>query len=708
MNINNYKATIMDISRINVDQLTDNEAQELLSALFSQLQQYDKAYYNDDNSLVSDTEYDLIKSLSYKIANKFPYLTISSVLITRVGCAPNSKFTKVTHLKPMLSLSNAWDIKDISNFINKIQKFLKNNECPIICCEHKIDGISFSARYKYGKLEIAATRGDGQIGEDITNNVKSIVGFPETLPIDDEIFEVRGEIYITKDDFKRLNVQQLQLQKPIFANPRNAAAGSVRQLDYKITAQRPLKYCVYALGAVQNSQFVRTQFELLNKLYDLGFSINTDYVLSHNLDDIVAYYKQTNAKRDILEYEIDGVVYKVNDFALQERLGYTSNSPRFALAHKFPALIAKTQVKNIMVQVGKTGAITPVAELEPVKVAGAVISRASLHNYDEIQAKDIRIGDYVFLQRAGDVIPQIKNVDLSARLSTDTRKFTFPIECPSCGSKLVYDKEEVVIRCRNNLNCPAQLYERMCHFVSRDALNIEGLGKKQMLFLLEKGYIDSIIDLLILDKSTIALLPEEPGWGIKSVNNLLLNINQAKNITLEKFIYALAIRYIGVCNAKILAQEFKAAEEFIAAMLKLGNGDADIYNKLSNIDGVGHKIIRELQNFFANANNINFVTKLMQLLHIQDLQVDDATQSNGTEIRGKIIVFTGSFTHMSRAELKLRVERLGAKVHTHISSNTDLLIVGSKAGSKLTKAQNMGIKIISEVEFYKIIGDEKQ
>lgn len=695
----------LDISTINIEQLTSDHAKKIVDFLALELQKYDQAYYSDDNPLVTDAQYDFLKNLNNKIIAKFPHLALVNDHSKKVGFTPSAQFSKVVHLKPMLSLANGFCVEDISNFITKIQNFLKIDYCPKIVCEYKIDGLSFNARYEYGILTLASTRGDGQIGENITENLKTIKSFPQTLPITDKVFEVRGEIYITNNDFRVLNIQQQKLGKALFSNPRNAAAGSIRQLDPAITAQRPLKYFVYALGEITNHHFASTQFELLQKLSQLKFSINTDYILSDNLHSMIEFYNNVATERNNLAFEIDGVVYKVNDFALQERLGATSTSPRFAIAYKFPALIGRTKITNITLQVGKTGAVTPVALLIPINIAGVTISRATLHNKQEIESKDIRIGDYVFLHRAGDVIPKINGVDLSARDTQSSERFIFPITCPSCNQNLVVNEGETVARCGNSLACPAQIYERICHFVSKDALNIDGLGRQRIQFLLDNKYIVNIVDIFLLEENNKLLssnkLEDIAGWGIKSVNKLFKNINQAKNVILDRFIYALAVKHVGKYSAKLLAKEFKTAKNFIDQSLKLANNVTEIYEKLCNIEGLGVKTADQLKQFFMVSANVNLITKLVNILTIQDWQYhgDNLLLSNQT------IVFTGTFATVSRSEIKVQAEKLGAKVGTQVSNNTDLLVVGNKAGNKLQKAQQLGIKIINEEEWIKMVNE---
>ncbi len=707
----NDRDFIAAISAVNIQDISEEQAKELLQQLATEIERYNKAYYQDNQPLVSDAQYDQLFAINLALEKKFPHLILPNSPSLKVGSSAVEKFAKVQHSVPMLSLANAFDASDVEDFIERVQSFLRIDYFPEIFCEPKIDGLSFSAVYKNGILKTAATRGDGSVGEDITANIKTIKNFQHIIKIPNsvvpETLEVRGEIYIDKADFLELNNRQQKEGKPLFANPRNAAAGSLRQLDAAITRQRPLKYFVYAIGEASEN-IASTQEELLNKIKELGFVVNPIGQLARSMQDILDFYERLKTDRDSLAYEIDGVVYKINDFALQNRLGFVARSPRFAIAHKFPAIIGQTRLNAITIQVGRTGALTPVAELEPISIGGVIVSRATLHNYQEIIRKDIRVGDYVYLQRAGDVIPQVTSVDLNKR-PKDSCKFEFVQHCPSCDSLLHYDQEEIVIRCDNGLNCPAQNYGRICHFVSKDAMDIDGLGKKQAQFLIEHKFISNPVDIFLLADTSIdgnaeklEKLAKMPGWGAKSVENLLASINKAKTVSLSRFIYALGIRHIGQSNAALLAKEFKNCGNFIDAMevlaCKSPDTSKEIYQKLNDLDGLGDKILNDVVDFFDIAENVALIRKLMAILTINDF-IDNTTQ---TALTGKIIVFTGSLETLSRAEAKASAERLGAKVTSSVSASTDLVVAGSDAGSKLKKALELGVKVIDEAEWNRL------
>ncbi|MFP3121053.1 NAD-dependent DNA ligase LigA [Rickettsia sp. R2] len=684
----------------NIDLISEEEAQKLLEELADKIAAYNHAYYIEDNPLVSDSEYDQLFNTNLKLEQKFPHLILENSPSKKVGAKIANKFAKVTHQVPMLSLSNVFDEQDVRDFVDRIKNFLRLNEFAPIFCEPKIDGLSFSAVYKNGVFTTGATRGDGYVGEDITANIKTIKNFPHKIDNVPEFLEVRGEIYIEKQDFLNLNKEQEEQGKDKFANPRNAAAGSLRQLDASITAKRPLKYFVYS-GGVTEQNIASSQDQLLTKLKECGFNINEISKLASSEEEIFAFYEYLKTSRENLPYEIDGVVYKLNDFALQNRMGFIARSPRFATAHKFPAIIGQTKLLSITVQVGRTGTLTPVAELEPIEIGGVTVSRATLHNFQEIARKDLRIKDYVFLQRAGDVIPKIMGVDFDKR-PNDTATFDTPLFCLSCNSRLHYTPEDIIIRCDNGLNCPAQNYERIRHFVSKNAMDIKGLGRKQVEFLIDKGLISNPLDIFFLKEkndSSLAKLENMDGWGKKSVENLFKNIEKSKNVSLPRFIYALGIRHIGEQNAKLLAREFGSYNNFIAQMELLRTNEPDIYQKLNNLEGIGDKILVDIIDFFDVKENIELIKKLGEILSIEDYK-ETREQSSLTD---KIVVFTGSLPTISRAEAKATAEKLGAKVAVGVSSNTDLVVAGVDAGSKLKKAKELNIKIIDEEEWLTLI-----
>jgi len=685
---------------INIDNLSESEARDLLTQLSIEIEKHNKAYYQEDAPLISDAEYDQLFNLNLLLERRFPHLILTNSPSIKVGSESSEKFSKITHIAPMLSLNNAFDDKDVMDFINRIKNFLRLDDFPPIFCEPKIDGLSFSAIYENGILKLAATRGDGLMGENITENIKTIQNFPHSIISSLPQLEIRGEVYIDKQDFLSINQTQQLFGKDKFANPRNAAAGSLRQLDPLVTASRPLKYFVYAVGS-STKPIADSQDTLLCMLKELGFIVNDIRKLAYSSDEMKSFYEYLNSCREQLPYEIDGVVYKLNNFALQQRMGFTARSPRFSIAHKFSAIIGQTKLVNITVQVGRTGVLTPIAELEPVFIGGVVVSRATLHNYQEITRKDIRIQDFVFLQRAGDVIPQIISVDFTKR-SSEAKKVDMPVLCPSCGSHLHYDLTTIIIRCDNGLNCPAQNYERICHFVSKTALNIDGLGKKQIEFLLEKAWIKNPVDIFYLqqkNEESLNKLENMDGWGRKSVQNLFANISRAKTVSLSRFIYSLGIRHIGEQNAKLLARNFDNYSNFLVAMDLLIEGDKEIYQKLNNLEGIGDKILVDIINFFDINDNIEIIQQLSKILNIQDHE----QQINKTELTGKIVIFTGSLLTLSRAEAKSQAEKLGAKVGASVSSSTDLVIAGSDAGGKLKKAIELGIQIIDEDQWLALV-----
>jgi DNA ligase (NAD+) len=686
------------------DIISKEIAEKEIEYLSDKIKEHNKAYYIDDAPTISDSEYDMLFQRLQQIEEQFPNLIKSSSPTQTVGSIIQDKFSKHIHKKPMLSLSNCFSENDLADFIDRIKRFLSISEFPQIFCEPKIDGVSFSVTYQNGKLISGATRGDGYVGEDITKNIETIINLPHTINNSNSLLEIRGEIFIEKKDFDKLNLEQEQSGKSKFANPRNSAAGSLRQLDSEITRKRPLKYFVYGIGD-SSEDFANSQSELLEKLKTLGFQTNPNKSLARDIDEMLNFYNTQMQNRDSLAYEIDGIVYKVNDFALQERLGYIARSPRFAIAHKFPAIIAETRLNNITIQVGRTGALTPVAELEPIKIGGVQVSRATLHNFQEIERLDVRVGDIVMLHRAGDVIPKVTKVNFDKR-PDNTPPFTIPRYCPSCNSELHIDHADVIVRCENGLNCPKQLNESIKHFVSQNALNIEGMGAKQVEFFLNKEMVKNPADIFKLEeknKKSLQKIENMSRWGAKSVENLFYNIKQAKTTTLPRFIYSLGIRHIGESNAKILSKQFGNARKFVESMIELAQGNEEIFNNLEELDGIGYKTLIDVKNFFKCQQNINTVRELLDILKIDDF-VDVKQHS---PLSNQNIVFTGSFVSLSRSEAKLQAEQLGANVISSISKNTNILVAGEKAGSKLKKAQELGIKIISEQDWKQIVEESK-
>jgi DNA ligase (NAD+) len=680
------------------------EAKKEIDSLSKIIREHNKAYYLNDAPTISDAQYDQLFNRLQKMEEQFPDLIEKESPTQTVGSTIQDKFVKHTHKQSMLSLGNCFSEEDLVDFISRIKRFLSIKEFPQIFCEPKIDGVSFSVTYENGILTTGATRGDGYIGENITQNIKTIAGLPHTIKNAPSFLEVRGEIFIEKDDFTKLNKLQEEEGKVKFANPRNSAAGSLRQLDYGITAKRPLKYFAYAIGH-SSEAFATSQEELIEKLEAFGFQTNPLNAPANNIDEILGFYNHQIKIRDSLDYEVDGIVYKVNEFALQKRLGFIARSPRFAIAHKFPAIIAETKLIDITVQVGRTGALTPVAELEPIQIGGVQVSRATLHNFQEIQRLDVRIGDTVSLYRAGDVIPKISKVNIEKR-PDNSSVFITPTNCPSCNSILHVDPIDVIIRCDNGLNCPKQLAESIKHFVSKNALNIDGMGSKQVDFFIEKGMIKNPADIFKLEKFNISSLQKienMPGWGARSVEKLFKNIIQAKKITLPKFIYSLGIRHVGESNAKILSKQLPTARIFLDSMIKLKNNDENIFNNLENLDGIGNKILIDIKNFFECEQNISIIEELLDILEIGEFK--DNVESSA--LSGKNIVFTGSLTTLSRSEAKSQAEQLGAKVVNTVSSNTSLVVAGEKAGSKLKKAKELKIEVISEENWQQIVKENK-
>ncbi len=658
------------------------------------LKKHNNLYYNLDNPKISDSEYDKIKKDIYTLEEKFPYLKNIETIDNIIGAPPLNKFKKVKHLKPMLSLSNAFQKSDMKDFIKKIFNFLNlENQTIELFCEPKIDGISATLIYENGILKKGLSRGDGVTGEDILENLKTIKDIPKK--IDDNnvpnIFEVRCEIFIGKKDFISI--------KDKFANPRNAAGGSLRQKDPKETAKIPLKYFAYGFGAIEPMTFSK-QSEFLKKIQKWGFSINP---LSQNvasLDEIEKCHEEIDKQRSSLDYDIDGLVYKVNDLNLQKRLGNTSNSPRWAIAYKFSAEKALTKIKNITIQVGRTGAITPVAKVEPVTVGGVVVSNATLHNEDEIKRKDIRIGDVIQIQRAGDVIPQVVSVDTSKR-NNSSKRFIFPTKC-LCGATTIKEiskntkKEDAVRRCVKGYNCKFIAKEKIKHIVSKEAFNIEGLGKKVVDKFWELNLIKEPRDIFKLDYKKISALE---GWGDLSIKNLKTAINASKKLNLDKFIYSIGIRHIGQENAKILASFFISITEFSKLFEK--HKRKKILQNLYELDGIGETQIKSIENFFSKEKNSKITMDL-----IAELQIAKYSSKNlNGKFYNKKLMFTGGFQNMSRSEAKSVAENHGGKVLGSISKKLDFLIVGDSKPTKkkIDQAEKLNIKIISEKDWNKIL-----
>jgi len=687
------------------DKLHSDEAEVELEYLAHIIAKYNKAYYEQEKPLVSDAEYDKLFQRNIEIEKRFPLLKRHDSPSEKIGSeVVQSSFKKIQHLVPMLSLSNCFSMEEVDDFIKRTKRFLglahQEDFAMEFVCEPKFDGLSFTALYEKGELKYGATRGNGLEGEDVTENIKVVNGFPTKINTKIDKLEVRGEIFITHQEFERINQDRQKQNLFLFANPRNAASGSIRQLDTEITRSRNLEYVVYAIGFA-SEEIADTQEHLLKQLKSFGFKVSDLYRKTSSIKEIEEFYDQLYGSRSKIPFDIDGIVYKVNDFKLQERLGFIARSPRFAIAHKFPAKQAKTLLKSITVQVGRTGALTPVAELEPINIGGVMVKRATLHNQDEIDRKDIRIGDTVVVERSGDVIPNIVEVDLRMR-PEHSKKFALPDKCPVCGSIAKREGDEAILRCTGELMCEAQRLEHLHHFASKAAFDIEGLGEKQVTFLYEAGYIKTPADIFLLEKNQDAFeapLKLQEGWGQKSVDNLYAAIEKSKNITLDRFIYSLGIRHVGSGNAKLLARQFGSFASFYQQMLALARGDVKVEEELLLIDGIGGKVIGALKLFFSQEYNLQIVLELSKLLNISEYKL--ATIHSA--IADKKVVFTGTLETFSRDEAKSTAEKLGAKVLSSVSANTDYVIAGKDAGGKLKKAHDLGVKVLSEEEWKAII-----
>ena len=683
-----------------VSGLTEKEAAQRLEYIAHEMAKADVAYYQNDDPYLTDAAYDALKLENELIEKKFPHLVRADSPSKKIGAPLQSDFKKVTHVVPMLSLGDIFSIDELKEFVLSVQRFLNIDYDIDFTAEPKMDGLSFSARYEKGRLVSAATRGDGRTGEDITENIKTIKTLPliVTAPDFPDVIELRGEVYMSKADFFALNEKNAAANKKTFANPRNAAAGSLRQLNPEITRERQLSLLVYTWGEVSNI-FWKTQAEFLEKVEEWGFAVNPYNKLCHNVDEIISCFENLALKRADLPYDIDGIVYKVNSLELQNRLGFLTRTPRWAIAHKFEAEKAITRLNNIRIQVGRTGALTPVADLEPVNVGGVMVSHATLHNEDEIKRKDIRIGDFVIIQRAGDVIPQILGVVFQKRPPL-SMPFEFPTICPECGAHAIREEDEAVRRCTGGLSCPAQAVESLKHFVSREAFNIEGLGSK----IIEDFYAEKILmrpdDIFTLEErnggddlfsaANGLHLEAREGWGLKSVQNLFQSIRARRTISLPRFIYALGIRQVGAATALLIAKNYGDFETFLNAMK---NEDT---SKLLSIDGIGEAMVKDIVAFFAEEHNLNVISSLRRYVTIEDFE---DTSDSSSALFNKTIVFTGSLETLTRAEAKAKASAVGAKVAGSVSAHTDYVVMGADAGSKAKKAQELGVKILTEAEF---------
>lgn len=677
--------------------LTEDQAKEELASLSKLLVRLDDAYHNQDAPLIEDAAYDRLRQRYREIEQYFPHLIQENSPASKVGSLPTSNLKKRKHLVPMLSLDNVFNTEEFEDFIKRIQRYLDltNSEMEALSfvAEPKIDGLSINLIYENGILTQASTRGDGIVGEDVTENVKTIPTLPQklhgTIP---EKIEIRGEVYISKLDFLKLNEEQLEANKRIFANPRNAAAGSLRQLDPDITRKRPLSLFVYAQGYA-STPIAKTHNQFLQQLQEWGFTVNPLYQVIKNSKEAEIFQQKMSLQRSSLAYDIDGIVYKVDSIPLQERLGFIGRAPRWATAWKFPAERAITRLKKIEIQVGRTGALTPVAILEPINVGGVLVTRATLHNEEELSRKDVRINDRVIIQRAGDVIPQILKVDPTYLEETRSEPFQFPTHCPVCGANAEKLKNEVVRRCTGGLTCTAQIEERLIHFCSKDAFDIEGMGNKTVSEFFQAGFIHQPADIFHLQNHQQAILNSD-GWAELSFKNLLAAIDSKRTITFDRFIYALGIRRIGLATAKIMARHYGSYINWKKQMLTARQIGSDERLALGSIEGIGPAIADEIVSFFAESHNLKTLDDLAAELTIQEME----NQHDG-KLSGKVIVFTGSLTTMTRSEAKNIAERLGAKVTSSVSKKTDLVIEGVDGGSNARKAKELGLRCINEAEW---------
>ena len=700
-----------------VEDLSGDMAKDELARLAASINEANSAYHGDDNPIMTDAEFDFLKKRNLEIELRFPEYKRSDSPTEKIGSLPSETFSKIKHSKKMFSLANAFKNSDLYDFDEQVRRFLNFGVADPLeyTVEPKIDGLSLSLRYEKGKLVFAATRGDGTTGENVTANALRISDIPRNLSTKIDILEVRGEVYMEHKDFETLNQNQGFLGKKIFANPRNAAAGSLRQLDPVITAERPLKFLAYAWGELAEP-LDKTQFGAIKKLKDLGFKTNSHTKLCKNIDEALSHYNKLSKIRSELGYDIDGIVYKVDSLNLQSRLGFRSTTPRWAIAHKFPAEYSWTQLQSIDIQVGRTGALSPVARLKPVTVGGVVVSNATLHNQDYIEGrdnsgkeiragKDIRINDWVEVYRAGDVIPKISDVDLTRRLE-DSTAYRFPSSCPECGSEAVRDEGDAVIRCTGGINCSAQAIEKLKHFVSRKAFDIEGLGGKQieLFFVDETLSVKEPADIFTLelrDQNNLTKLKERPGFGKKSATNLFDAIKKNKTIELSRFIFSLGIRHVGENVAKLLARHFLTWSKFVQAMSIAQNSESQEYLDLVAIDGIGIAVVNSLVSAFVVGKERNNIDRLVKhLVLVDEILPDNDTSS----LSGKTLVFTGTLEKMSRSEAKSLAENLGAKVSGAVSAKTDLVIAGPGAGSKIKKAEELEIEVLDETAWLNLIG----
>jgi DNA ligase (NAD+) len=691
-----------------IDPLTEEEARAELASLAEEIKRHDRLYYTDSAPEISDAEYDALRRRNSEIEARFPELIRADSPTRRVGATPAAGFAKVMHTRPMLSLENAFEEADVRDFFTGVRNFFRRTATETqvaedtieIMAEPKIDGLSIALRYQDGRLVLGATRGDGVTGENVTANIRTLDTVPEKLAGENrpELIEIRGEVYLERAGFFALNKERAAQGESVFANPRNAAAGSLRQLDPAVTARRPLKFFAYAWGEA-SAAFARTHEDALARFRAWGFTVNPRSRLCRGVDQALAYYREIAADRALLPYDIDGVVYKVNDLALQERLGMVSRAPRWAVAQKFPAQQAQTVLRDISIQVGRQGSLTPVAVLEPITVGGVVVQRATLHNEDEIQRKDVRIGDTVVVQRAGDVIPQIVSVVLDRR-PKDAVAYQFPDHCPICGSLAVREPGQVARRCIGGLICAAQAVERLRHFVSRDCFDVEGLGEKHITAFWQDGLIRQPGDIFRLDPEVIG---RREGWGEVSANKLVAAIDERRRIPLDRFINALGIPQVGQATARLLARHYRSLATWRHEMEAAADPENEARAGLLDIHGIGEEMAADIIGFFAEPHNRAVLDDLAPELTVLDYEAP--VQRATSPLAGKNIVFTGALESMSRSEAKARAEALGANVTSSVSAKTDYVVTGADPGSKATKAAALGVKLLDEAEWLVLAGE---
>jgi DNA ligase (NAD+) len=701
-----------EASSIAVEKLTEAQAAAELERLAAEIAAHDTRYYQDDAPTVSDAAYDALRRRNEEIEARFPSLVRPDSPSRRVGAQPSQKFAKVRHVVPMLSLGNALSDEEVIEFVERVRRFLRlpDDTKVAFTAEPKIDGLSCSLIYEDGELVRGATRGDGSEGEDVTPNVRTLADIPQRLAGRSvpERCEVRGEVYMTKSAFLALNDRQRAAGRQVFANPRNSAAGSLRQLDPAITASRPLGFFAYSWGEISKLP-APTQSGMLEWFAQRGFQTNPLMKVCDSVDALLAFHREIESQRATLDYDIDGVVYKVDRLDWEQRLGFVSRTPRWAIAHKFPAEKATTIVKAIDVQVGRTGALTPIARLEPVTVGGVVVSNATLHNADEIERLGVRVGDTVTIQRAGDVIPQVLGVSLERR-PKGSKSYAFPSHCPCpLRTPVVRDAtatggEGVVARCTGEFACPHQKIEHLKHFVSRRAFDIEGLGEKQITLFFEQGWIAEPADIFKLRARNAKIkLEEQEGFGELSVRNLFNAIEARREISLERFIYALGMRHVGETTARALARGYGSWPAFHDACLRIAKGDVETRAEMDNLDQIGETVIESIAAYFGEAHNRRIVERLTEEVKILDAEKPAAN----TAVAGKTVVFTGTLEKMTRDEAKAMAERLGAKVAGSVSQKTDYVVAGPGAGSKLSKAKGLGVAVLSEDEWFELVGERR-